>query len=108
LDRWDSETCSTTDILSNVGNLLQNTQLRSRLMYGSDWMMLDNEPQNQRYYQSMKSAFGPLLTNAEMDGFLGGTAVSFLGLHSGDRTRQRVDAFYKQNGKPSPFDGHGI
>jgi predicted TIM-barrel fold metal-dependent hydrolase len=110
LDRWDSEDCSTQDIFSNLAPLLQNNPyLRSRLMYGSDWMLLDFEPQNQYYYQKMRDAFSYYLNPTELDGFLGRTAATLLGLHTGDMTRKRVEDFYRQNGKAPPdFAAYGL
>jgi len=110
LDRWDSEKCSTKDIFSNLAPLLnKNPYLRSQLIYGSDWMLLDFEPQNENYYQKMRDAFSYHLSPAELDGFLGRTAATLLGLHSGDMTRQRVEDFYRRNGKAPPdFAAYGL
>jgi predicted TIM-barrel fold metal-dependent hydrolase len=107
LDRWDSEKCATKEIFeNNLKNLVGNhPQLRSRMMYGSDWMLLDGEPQNERYYQSMRQKFSDLVGTADVDKFLGQNAAAFLGLHSGQKTRKRIDAFYRNNQQQPPdFD----
>jgi predicted TIM-barrel fold metal-dependent hydrolase len=103
LNRWDSEKCSTRDIMTNVRQLFQNNQyLRSCVMYGSDWMLLDREPDNQQYYTAMRDTFSGLLSSTELEGFLGLNAVKLLGLQPGHLTRRKFDQFFRDNGKVPP------
>jgi predicted TIM-barrel fold metal-dependent hydrolase len=106
LMRWNSETCMTKEILTKLTDLVGSHQkLRSRIMYGSDWMLLDGEPQNERYYQAMQDKFSPVVGPGNIDKFLGQNAGTFLGLRSGQRTRQRIDDFYRRNQQQPPdFD----
>jgi hypothetical protein len=106
LDRWDSEKCATKDIFANLTKLIRNRpKLRSRMMYGSDWMLLDREPKNDEYYDKMKRYFSDLLGVADVDGFLGQNAATYLGLRSGQPTRKRIDKFYRDAHQPPPdFD----
>ena len=106
LMRWNSETCITKGILKKLTVLVGNHQkLRSRMMYGSDWMLLDGEPQNERYYQAMQDKFSPVVGPGNIDKFLGQNAATFLGLSSGQRTRLRIDNFYWHNQQQPPdFD----
>jgi predicted TIM-barrel fold metal-dependent hydrolase len=106
LERWDSEKCSTPKILDNLKGLIGNQpQLLTRMMYGSDWMMLDREPKNDDYYQAMRQAFSGLVGSADLDRFLGQNAATYLGLRPGQRTRYRIDTFYRNNHRAPPdFD----
>jgi predicted TIM-barrel fold metal-dependent hydrolase len=110
LDRWDSEKCATTEIFKKLTNLVgKHPQLRSRMMYGSDWMLLDREPQNEDYYQAMRKKFSALVGPANLNKFLGQNAAAFLGLHRGQPTRKRVDDFYRNNRQQPPdFDRYLI
>jgi predicted TIM-barrel fold metal-dependent hydrolase len=110
LDRWNSEKCATEEIFKNLADLVRHyPQLRSRMMYGSDWMLLDREPQNDDYYKAMRQKFSDLLGPTDVNKFLGQNAATFLGLHRGQRTRDRIDRFYvKRDQKPPEFDRYLI
>lgn len=110
LNRWDAEKCSTRDILANLNLLFRsNSSLRSSVMYGSDWMLLDREPKYQRYYTAMRNTFTGLLSSAELEGFLGLNAVKLLGLQQGHLTRRRFDQFFRDNGKmPPDLSAYGL
>jgi predicted TIM-barrel fold metal-dependent hydrolase len=96
----------TNKIFDKLTNLVgRHQKLRYRMMYGSDWMLLDREPQNERYYQAMRGKFSPVVGPTNIDKFLGQNAATFLGLRSGQRTRQRIDAFYRHHHhQPPDFD----
>ncbi len=76
---------------------------RSRVMYGSDWSLLAREPHFTPYYAKMKTEFCDAVefTVDECRGFLGLTALRFLGLaKAADGTmplaRQRLVACRRQ------------
>ncbi len=106
LDRWYSEKCATKDILDNITALVQlYPDMESRIMYGSDWMLLDREPRNEGYYDAMRNKFSGVLGAGAVDGFLGQNAARFLGLHQGQPTRARLEKFYTDNQQAPPnFD----
>jgi|GEM_PF-4546590 len=106
LDRWDSETCATEEIFKNIKVLLQRyPQIKSHIMYGSDWMLLDREPRNEGYYAAMRQKFAGVLGTTALDNFLSQNAARFLGLHKGQPTRARIERFYEHNRQPAPdFD----
>ena len=72
-----------------------------RIMYGSDWQLLDREPGNDGYLAAMQAAMTPILTPAGMDGFMGGNAARFLGLTPAGRTLGRLRRFYAAAGRSS-------
>jgi predicted TIM-barrel fold metal-dependent hydrolase len=103
LNRWQTERCSTRDIVANLNHLLKpNPSLRSCIMYGSDWMMLDREPENQKYYTAMRNTLAGMLSSTELEGFLGLNAVKLLGLQPGHLSRRRFNQFFRDNGKVPP------
>ncbi len=103
LDRWDFERCATAEIFKNIQSILTPT-VKSRIMYGSDWMLLDREPRNEGYYEAMRTKFSGVLGASAIDDFLGQNAVRFLGLHQGQQTRARLEKFYTDNQQaPSNF-----
>src|SRR5262245_691486 len=106
LDRWDYDDWATGEIFKKLTKLVRDhPELRSRMMYGSDWMLLDREPHNEDYYEKMKQKFSNLVGAADLDKFLGQNAAAFLGLHSGQQTRKRIDDFYRNNHQQPPdFD----
>ena len=78
---------------------------RARIMYGSDWSLLAREPGNTTYYADMKGGFCDLLhlSADERRGFLGRTALQFLGLTrnpdgSLPQSRKRIASFRQKNG----------
>ena len=101
LDRWD-EKQTTALIFNNLKDLIKNhPKLKTRVMYGTDWALLDREPQNERYYQSMHDHFHKLF--GATDDFLGKNAARFLGLYPPQQTRRRLETFYLNKNRPSPF-----
>jgi hypothetical protein len=99
------ESTQASRIFANLQALAGQAPLASQLMYGSDWVALDVEPDNASYYGKMRqdyvAAFGlPPLAN-----FLGQNAARFLGLQVGQATRRRLARFYRENGREPPdFD----
>lgn len=60
-------------------------------------MLLDREPVNASYFADMRTYFEGLLTDAsDQEAFLGGNAKNFLGLREGEKTRGRLNAFFRR------------
>jgi hypothetical protein len=90
-------------VFANLKKLTESDPLlTSRMMYGSDWVALDYEPGNQRYYSMMRQKFADTFGTEQMVGLLGGNAANFLGLGPGQATRQRLSAFYHDNRRQAP------
>ncbi|MDR3775701.1 MAG: amidohydrolase family protein [Terracidiphilus sp.] len=78
-----------------------------RLMYGTDWLMLLQEPHVENY----QSDFESLMTEIDLackqtppisQRFFGLNAARWLGLARGEATRTRLDDFYKHNAIDEP------
>lgn len=106
LDRTTEEGSEERQVFANLKKLAERDPLlTSRMMYGSDWVALDYEPGNQNYYSMMRQKFADTFGTEKMVALLGGNAANFLGLGTGQATRQRLTAFYRDNGRPVPdFD----
>ena len=97
-------------VVDNLNRILDGNDpqrvVRTKLMYGTDWLLLARDEGIDGYYPNMKTKFPAALrlTAREADGFLGTNAARFLGLIPSPggtgvpQTRQRLEAFYKQNG----------
>lgn len=86
--------------------------LQKKLLFGIDWHVITRVD----HYEEFKDRFVNVLndpqifTTQEIDRFLGGNALEFLGLQSITTTptsgwtgnRKRLDAFYRRNGITSP------
>jgi predicted TIM-barrel fold metal-dependent hydrolase len=82
-----------------LDQLLRNQPLLgSRLMYGSDWHMLQRKVMHEKYSQVVEGALPADLRRNVM----GYNAVSYLGLDAKGDTRGRLEAFYKKNSLPLP------
>jgi predicted TIM-barrel fold metal-dependent hydrolase len=74
-------------------------RIRKKILYGSDWHVL-SRLKNYRSFMKQsirvmkKSGF---YSDNDMDGFLGGNAMSFLGLLPGGKNRTRLQKFYKDH-----------
>jgi hypothetical protein len=82
--------------------------LAQRLMYGTDWEMVVLEgPRSEQYLQRFEDVFNVLdkqSLGAEgklSDRFFGVNAAIFLGLRTGQPTRQRLDRYYGLGSKPA-------
>ena len=72
-----------------------------RMMYGSDWLFLIEEPNYASYledFAAMLHAIDQGLSPAVTDRIFGWNAVDWLGLRKGKPTRQRLEAFYQSRG----------
>jgi len=107
LGRSDTELAKRTAIFERLGELVlnpANRKIRSRLMYGSDWLLLGREPGVENYYAQMRDQ---LLQQIKVspDDFFWKNAARFLGLGASDRTRDRLRKFYLDNqGDPAVLD----
>ena len=69
-----------------------------RLMYGTDWEMVLQEPGVDSYLEG----FIGLIRPADADAFFGRNAATFLGLAPGGANRARLEAFYARTGVGRP------
>lgn len=71
--------------------------VKERLMFGTDWHVLKRVP----YYDSFKQSYVDVLSfennfnEQDVDNFLGGNALRFLGLVKGGKNVRRLEKFYK-------------
>lgn len=73
--------------------------VKKRLLFGIDWHVVKRV----KNYKNFKDKYVEMLkhknlfTHNEIDDFLGGNALIFLGLQPGGKNRERLDKFYKDN-----------
>ena len=85
--------------------LAQNPVLASRLMYGSDWLLLATSDGYEDFLTQFRTGLRAMstLSAGQIDGILGGNARDFLGLNPAEKTRERLETFYDANGLTRPF-----
>lgn len=99
LDRTPAETADTNIILANLNALVvANPALPTRIMYGTDWLLLGREPQSLGYYASITGQLGSALGVSDLSDLLWRNASRFLGLAMSQATRTRLSNFYTANG----------
>jgi predicted TIM-barrel fold metal-dependent hydrolase len=78
--------------------------LQSRLMYGSDWMMLATQPRYEEFLELFRKGMSAMksLTAEQISAILGDNARVFLGLGPGQKGRARLQTFYNKHGIPLP------
>ena len=87
------------DLAARPGSLLPK-----KLMYGSDWSMLGQEEGPERYPAGAVAALQATWGGSREDDLRWRNAARFLGLGTGDATRERLLAFYRANGAaPAPL-----
>ncbi|KPJ66018.1 hypothetical protein AMJ44_09135 [candidate division WOR-1 bacterium DG_54_3] len=73
--------------------------IKKRILFGTDWHVLKRvkgyEDFKKGYIEVLKHK--SLFTDPEIEDFLGGNAVNFLGLLPGSKNRQRLEKFYDDN-----------
>lgn len=74
----------------------KSLKLKSRLLYGSDWIMLEKEKISRDYLRHMTNQFDHYIPDAR-DRFIGGNAIVYLGLGKGKLMRLRLESFYTDN-----------
>ena len=78
--------------------------VKKRLLFGTDWHVnkrLDNFPSFKNNYIEILQQGGSF-GDAEIQAFLGGNALDFLGMRPGGGNRRRLEKFYKDNGINPP------
>jgi len=85
-----------------TGYLGQYPGAKSKLMYGSDWVMLSKDLPAELYYPSMRERL-PAAWAIDAPGFFGANAARFMGLakikgQPVAQTRLRLEAFYQKHG----------
>jgi len=78
--------------------------LKNKLLFGIDWHVIKrvkNFAQFKNNYLRILKHNG-LFNETEIENFLGGNAINFLGLNKGDKTNKRLKNFYRQNSIKSP------
>jgi len=79
-------------------------KLKRRLLYGSDWHVL----RRVRNFETFMGNYITVLeqagffTEEEIEDFLGGNALEFLGLLPGGKNRERLEDFYMRKKIPLP------
>jgi predicted TIM-barrel fold metal-dependent hydrolase len=83
-----------SDFLSGTG------EAPKKMLYGSDWEMLALEARSEVYFDRFAQLLSdPKLFKPEIPSrVLSANAEDFLGLHSGQKSRSRLEAFYKARG----------
>ena len=89
-----------------LGKLLKKfPALRERILYASDWFMETSTDYYKDFHEALWSLDGTLTGNGEpalSERFFGGNAAEFLGLHKGNKARERLEEFYcRQNITPA-------
>lgn len=78
--------------------------VKERLLYGTDWHVLRRVKKyklfKERYIEILKD--GTLFSDQELEAFLGGNALDFLGLHIGSKNYKRLEQFYLDNSIEAP------
>jgi predicted TIM-barrel fold metal-dependent hydrolase len=74
------------------------SQIKQKILFGIDWHVIKRvrgfQGFQKRYVEILRH--NGLYTEREIEDFLGGNAVRFLGLLPGGKTRQRLAAFYRE------------
>jgi predicted TIM-barrel fold metal-dependent hydrolase len=82
------------DFRPKIAELMSAKGLGRQLMYGTDWFMTSQGGDS--YLANMRKT----LPASDYPAFYGGNAARFLGLARGERTRLRLEAFYRKWGLP--------
>ncbi|SLN76697.1 Amidohydrolase [Ruegeria meonggei] len=101
LGYWTDVTGSNRDqsqeIIDLLDNLLnQRENLKTRLMYGSDWTMLGRENQHASYYNDVRKALqASALEKPDQISILGSNAIRYLGLDRRGKQFRRLTGFFE-------------
>jgi predicted TIM-barrel fold metal-dependent hydrolase len=80
------------------------TDIKKKILFGIDWHVIKRvknfEDFKDKYLEVLKH--DNLFTDDEIDDFLGGNALNFLGLLPGGKNRLRLEKFYKDNNIDPP------
>ena len=96
---WDTDL---PQIMARLTSLVKTYPVVSqRLMYGTDWQLLDLEPENEVYYTRMRDQMSAALGTEFLPGFFRDNALRFFGLTQGGAGHRRLSDFYGKHGKHS-------
>jgi len=72
--------------------------IKKRLLFGTDWHVLKRVKNYEDFMESYVKVLKHVnpFTDEEIDDFLGGNALKFLGLLPGGKNRERLEKFYKK------------
>jgi hypothetical protein len=87
--------------------------MRNRILYGSDWLCMGTKARYQDYFNKMHALLAKALSENDktkaqageiMADIFGRNAIRYLGLPQGQKTRDRLEAFYGGRRDLSVFD----
>ena len=81
-------------------------KLKSKILFGIDWHVIKRARNFERFQEAYATVLdeGASYTSEDMDQFLSGNAMRFLGLEEGGKNRQRLAQFYQdQDIDPPPW-----
>ncbi len=86
------------DFANSIGDI------KKKLLFGSDWHVLKRLKRYEDFRREYVGVLrhGGFFNDDEIDGFLGGNALRFLGLLPGGRNRERLATFYRSHGFEEP------
>ena len=79
-----------------------NSAARDRLMYGSDWAMVEIEKSAKNYLSEFVRGSRQELNDEQTRKILGANAAAFLGLRNGEPGRERLLGYYKHEEPTTP------
>jgi hypothetical protein len=88
-----------------VSELVHDSRVSSRIMYGSDWFMDTMSDDDAGYYDQLDRTMAQLAADLPtfMPDFRRNNALGFLGLRNpANQNYQRLSAFYTAGGQPFP------
>lgn len=94
------------DVLKKLEPLFNGTKLEDRYLFGTDWHMIVRQSGSKDFLSIYKDFYKKLNlpdVDSAIDKFAGENAANFLGLRSGEKNRQRLEAFYQNKGIPTPI-----
>ncbi|MHB1349957.1 MAG: hypothetical protein C4563_07205 [Desulfobulbus sp.] len=91
---------STMDGLEKLFENFPNAM--DRIIFGTDWIMLARVRKNQDFLKVFRDAFEERFGSENCRKFMGENAARFLGLSPGQKTRTRLDEFYRNKGISAP------
>lgn len=90
----------TKDLIANMRRM--RPAAKARLMYGTDWTFLGRYSGARKYRASFEAVMVKVLGTQDLSNFFYRNAAAFMGLAPGSATRNRLDAFYKDNQRQPP------
>lgn len=79
-----------------------NPNAQDRIMFGTDWIMLARIKNHGQFLIEFRNAYKEAFGEEAVDKFMGLNAAQFLGLYTGNKTRQRLNLFYDRHDIPTP------